>query len=194
MNTIVRQVPSALPMKSACVTIATPPISTPTHTMWVPSPRAKMLSRGCRGGRAITSRSPGSAVRASPGTPSVTRLIQRMWIGSSGIGRPRNGAKKIVTISPALLLIVYLMNLRMLSKIRRPSRTAFTIVAKSSSRRIMSDASLETSVPVMPMATPMSARFSAGASFTPSPVIATKWPLSWSASTIWSFCAGATRA
>jgi hypothetical protein len=48
-----------------------------------------------------------------------------------------------------------------------------TIVAKLSSVRIIAAASFETSVPVIPIAMPMSARLSAGASFTPSPVIAT---------------------
>ena len=47
------------------------------------------------------------------------------------------------------------------------------MVEKSSSVRIITAASLETSVPVMPIATPMSARLSAGASLTPSPVMAT---------------------
>ena len=61
----------------------------------------------------------------------------------------------------------------MLAKMPRPSRTAATMVAKLSSARIMSAASLVTSVPVMPIATPMSADFSAGASLTPSPVMAT---------------------
>ena len=51
------------------------------------------------------------------------------------------------------------------------------MVAKLSSVRIITAASFETSVPVMPIATPMSAFLSAGASFTPSPVIATMWPL-----------------
>jgi len=37
-------------------------------------------------------------------------------------------------------------------------------------------ASLVTSVPVIPIAIPMSALFSAGASLTPSPVVATMWP------------------
>ncbi len=46
----------------------------------------------------------------------------------------------------------------------------------------------------MPMATPMSARFNAGASLTPSPVMATNCPLSCRALTIFSFCSGATRA
>ena len=38
-------------------------------------------------------------------------------------------------------------------------------------------------MPVMPIATPMFACFSAGASFTPSPVIATTWPFACSART-----------
>lgn len=47
---------------------------------------------------------------------------------------------------------------------------------KSSSTRIMLAASLLTSVPVCPMAIPMSADFRATASFTPSPVMATIAP------------------
>ena len=49
---------------------------------------------------------------------------------------------------------------------------------KSSSTRIMLAASLLTSVPVCPMAMPMSADFRATASFTPSPVMATIAPVS----------------
>jgi hypothetical protein len=52
----------------------------------------------------MTLRSAGSAARASPGSPSVTRLIQRIWIASSGTGMPRNGARKIVQISPELVV------------------------------------------------------------------------------------------
>jgi hypothetical protein len=44
------------------------------------------------------------------------------------------------------------------------------------------------------MATPMSAVFSAGASLTPSPVIATTTPRRCSASTMRSLCSGLTRA
>ena len=69
-----------------------------------------------------------------------------------------------------------------------------TIVAKLSSARIMSAASRVTSVPVMPIAMPMSADFSAGASLTPSPVIATMCPSACSAFTMRSLCSGATRA
>ena len=55
-------------------------------------------------------------------------------------------------------------------------------------------ASRATSVPRPPMAMPMCAAFSAGASFTPSPVIATTSPFAFSASTSRSFCSGTTRA
>ena len=58
----------------------------------------------------------------------------------------------------------------------KPSRTASTMVAKLSLARIIRAASLVTSVPLIPIATPMSAAFSAGASLTPSPVIATMLP------------------
>ena len=64
----------------------------------------------------------------------------------------------------------------MLPKTPRPSSTAATIEAKLSSVSVIAAASLVTSVPVMPMAMPMSAFLSAGASLTPSPVIATEWP------------------
>src|SRR4029453_19396968 len=49
----------------------------------------------------------------------------------------------------------------------RPCSTATTSVAKLSSVMTMSAASLATSVPLMPIATPMSAFRKAGASFTP---------------------------
>mmetsp|Transcript_16293 Transcript_16293/g.46273 ORF Transcript_16293/g.46273 Transcript_16293/m.46273 type:complete len:363 (-) Transcript_16293:1209-2297(-) len=60
----------------------------------------------------------------------------------------------------------------------RPSSTAPTMVEKLSSARTKSEASLATSVPVMPMAMPMSAILRAGASLTPSPVMATTSPAS----------------
>ncbi len=64
----------------------------------------------------------------------------------------------------------------MLSKIPRPSRIPATMLAKLSSARTMSAASRVTAVPVRPMAIPMCASRSAGASFTPSPVMATTAP------------------
>ena len=76
----------------------------------------------------------------------------------------------------------------------RPFSTAFTIVAKLSSVKTIAAASLETSVPVIPIATPIFACFRAGASFTPSPVIATILPRSCHARTIRILCSGETRA
>ena len=76
----------------------------------------------------------------------------------------------------------------------RPSSTPATIVVKLSSLSTRSAASRATSVPLRPMATPMLARRSAGASLTPSPVTATKCPADCAASTIASFCSGVTRA
>ena len=55
-------------------------------------------------------------------------------------------------------------------------------------------ASLATSVPVFPIAIPISACFNAGASLTPSPVEATTSPFAWQFLTIRYFCSGATRA
>ena len=68
------------------------------------------------------------------------------------------------------------------------------MVAKLSSVSTMPAASLATSVPVMPMATPMSACFRAGASLTPSPVMATRLPRSCQARTMRILCSGDTRA
>ena len=68
------------------------------------------------------------------------------------------------------------------------------IVAKLSSTKIIAEASFETSVPVIPMATPMSAFFRAGASFTPSPVIATILPFFCQASTMRILFSGETLA
>ena len=52
-------------------------------------------------------------------------------------------------------------------------KTASTMVAKLSSVRVISAAPFATSVPVIPIAQPISAAFNAGASFTPSPVMET---------------------
>lgn len=59
------------------------------------------------------------------------------------------------------------------SKMFRPHFMAVTIELKLSSNKMMPDAYLATYVPVIPMAKPISALFKAGASFVPSPVIAT---------------------
>mmetsp|Transcript_75268 Transcript_75268/g.176642 ORF Transcript_75268/g.176642 Transcript_75268/m.176642 type:complete len:219 (-) Transcript_75268:45-701(-) len=71
-----------------------------------------------------------------------------------------------------------------------PSSTAATIVEKLSSARTMSADSLATSVPVIPIAMPMSACLRAGASLTPSPVIATISPSCFRIFTISCLCFG----
>jgi hypothetical protein len=58
-----------------------------------------------------------------------------------------------------------------------PHITAFTIELKLSSSKIIAAAYLATYVPAIPMANPTSAFFKAGASFVPSPVTATTYPL-----------------
>ncbi len=77
---------------------------------------------------------------------------------------------------------------------RRPSFTALAIVWKLSSAKTISAACLVTSLPLIPMAIPTSAFFSAGASFTPSPVIPTISPLFCNAVTIRNLCSGVVRA
>jgi hypothetical protein len=64
-------------------------------------------------------------------------------------------------------------NFLMQSKIFLPYFTAVMILPKLSSSKIMPAASLATYVPAIPIANPISDFFKAGASFVPSPVIAT---------------------
>lgn len=61
----------------------------------------------------------------------------------------------------------------MQSKIFLPHFIAVTIELKLSSNRIIPEAYFATYVPAIPIAKPISAFFNAGASFVPSPVIAT---------------------
>ena len=68
------------------------------------------------------------------------------------------------------------------------------IVENLSSIRIIFAALLATSVPFLPIATPTSAAFSAGASLTPSPVIATTSPRACHALTMRILSSGETRA
>ncbi len=75
-------------------------------------------------------------------------------------------------ISPTFDDSRYIKYFLMLPKMARPSSTAATMDAKLSSVSVIAAASRVTSVPVMPIAMPMSAFLSAGASLTPSPVMA----------------------
>mmetsp|Transcript_88069 Transcript_88069/g.179922 ORF Transcript_88069/g.179922 Transcript_88069/m.179922 type:complete len:259 (-) Transcript_88069:2420-3196(-) len=129
------------------------------------------------------------------GTISVPKSMHRINTVLRGSGvrtvmKHRKGA-----ISGMLEDRVYAMDFFKLSKIRRPSSTPRTMEAKLSSSRIMSAASRATLVPTMPMATPISAFFRAGASLTPSPVTATiSFSSFWNLLTISSFWMGDVRA
>ncbi len=116
-----------------------------------------------------------------------------MCAGSNGIGIPIASAPPTTTISVKDVDSKYATIFRKLSIIRLPSSIAATIVEKLLSSKISPDASFATSVPD-PSATPMLAARSAGASFTPSPVIATISPCAWSMRTIRSLCSGSMRA
>src|ERR1051325_8842493 len=79
---------------------------------------------GRRGGRAIRSGALGSAANANAGTPSVTRFIQRIWIGRSGSGRPSSVANSIINTSLTLHDNRKWTVFRILSNTPRPSSTA----------------------------------------------------------------------
>ena len=81
-----------------------------------------------------------------------------------------------------------------LSYILLPSDIATVIVLKLSSSKIISAVSFVTSVPLLPIPIPTLASFIAGASFTPSPVIATTLPIFWKDSTICNLFSGLTLA
>ena len=137
--------------------------------------RSARVSNGCRGsrgGRRITAPSLGSKASGRPSSVSV-RLIHNNCSASTGSGRPNTTAVMSNSASAKLVGMIHTINLVRLSNTPRPSSTAASILAKLSSASTMSAALRATSVPPIPIATPMSACFSAGASFTPSPVIAT---------------------
>ena len=108
---------------------------------------------------------------ASAGKQSVTRFIHRRCTGFN-IVKPMSVAAKMLITSLMFEPRRNWIALRILSYILRPSSTAPTMVAKLSSASTISATFLVTSVPVMPMPTPISALFMLGASFTPSPVMA----------------------
>ena len=120
-------------------------------------------------------------------------MIHNNWIGVNGVGIGNNDPIVIVNIAPIFVDNWNFKNLLMLSKIVLPSFIEETIVAKLSSCMIISADSFVTSVP-LPIATPIEAFLSAGASFTPSPVIDTISPWFWRTSMILLFCSGYTLA
>mmetsp|Transcript_8943 Transcript_8943/g.20556 ORF Transcript_8943/g.20556 Transcript_8943/m.20556 type:complete len:238 (+) Transcript_8943:1388-2101(+) len=107
----------------------------------------------------------------------MMRFTHKSWIALSGESPSTQAPRKAITIATKLTVSWNCRNLQMLSYTQRPHLTAITIELKLSSIRMMSDASLATSVPAIPIEKPTSAFLSAGASLVPSPVTATTWAL-----------------
>ena len=138
--------------------------------------------------------SAGSMPIAMAGSESVSRLINSRCTGANGTGRAARDVYNTERIPAMLPDSRNLMAFFMLRYTFRPLATALMMVAKLSSVSIMAAASLETSVPVMPIATPMSAFLRAGASLTPSPVMAVMEPRLCHASTMRILFSGETLA
>ena len=156
-------------------------------------PPANTPSRALLGFCFIELPSPASIPSARAGSESVIRLIQSRWAGFKIV------KLSIVAISIDSTSLMFVasrncIDFRIFEYILRPSSTAATMVAKLSSASIMSATFLVTSVPVMPIPMPMSADFMAGASLTPSPVMAVTMLLARHAFTILTLCSGCTRA
>ena len=152
------------------------------------------MRRGSRGGQSITAGSGGSKASVRPSAAAVAMLIHRICAGVIGSTMPKAIAAMMTSDSVPFVGRFQAITFLMLPEIVRPSRTAATMVAKLSSASTTRAASLAASVPFSPIATPTSARFRAGASLTPSPVIATTRPSACSASIRRSLCSGAARA
>ena len=85
------------------------------------------------------------------------------------------------------------MDLSILANMMRPSRTAATTVAKLSSARTMSAASLATSVPTRPMAAPISALLQRRGVIDPVPRHGYDLSMGLPARTMRTLCSGETR-
>mmetsp|Transcript_3213 Transcript_3213/g.7560 ORF Transcript_3213/g.7560 Transcript_3213/m.7560 type:complete len:226 (-) Transcript_3213:2402-3079(-) len=150
--------------------------------------------RGCRGFLCMSEASAGCAAYAMAVQMSVPMSMRITCTVVSATGMPSNCAK-VGNAWGILEHIVYSTDFRKFSAQRRPCSMPAATLCRSSSNRTMSAASLATSVPRMPIAIPTSASFNAGASFTPSPVMATIWPENcWYACTMACLLSGETLA
>ena len=141
------------------------------------------------GGRCMISGAAISNPRPISGIPEVIMIIQRISTGAKGNTETLFSSLKTRPMRRVQAWAMFSaktcrMNFWILSNIRRPSSTAFRMEAKLSSVKTMSEASLATSDPAIPIAIPTSDRFKLGESLTPSPVMATKALRRWRASII----------
>ena len=131
----------------------------------------------------------GSRASTNDGIPIVKTLVNVIWMGINGVLKNKNN------IASKVEYIVFTKNNDaerwILFIERRPSRTTFGIDEKSEFNSTNCETFLAASLPFA-ITTLQSASFSAKTSFTPSPVIATVCPCSFSAQIISFFCIGET--
>ena len=195
-NTTVR--PSAMLQPWACSQACAPSSSAatpaPCSSAGHSARRAKGESATARGGRCMMSGASGSASKTMEQAGSMSSSISTMCTGSSSAGQCSSVGASASAMMGTCTANTKRVALRTLSSMRRPWRMAATIWAKLSCSSTSAAASRATSVPRSPMAMPTCAALSAGASFTPSPVMATTAPSSRSSRTRRSLCAGLRRA
>lgn len=117
----------------------------------------------------------GYVAKARDAKVSMIKLTHNIWIGFKGDYFKIAAPEKAITNATMLTVSWNCKNFLIESKIFRPHFIAVTIDLKLSSSKIIPEASLAIYVPVIPIANPISAFLRAGASFVPSPVIATTW-------------------
>mmetsp|Transcript_11501 Transcript_11501/g.28967 ORF Transcript_11501/g.28967 Transcript_11501/m.28967 type:complete len:308 (+) Transcript_11501:179-1102(+) len=146
------------------------------------------------GGRLRSSGVGCSVARAKAAIVSMIRFTHRSCTAFNGLLPLEIAPMNAIATAATLTVSWNCTNLRMESNTLRPHMTAFTMDEKLSSSKMMSDAFLATSVPMMPMAKPTSASRSCGASLVPSPVTATTSPCPLRSSTRRSLSSGEQRA
>mmetsp|Transcript_44658 Transcript_44658/g.112543 ORF Transcript_44658/g.112543 Transcript_44658/m.112543 type:complete len:267 (-) Transcript_44658:1927-2727(-) len=159
--------------------------------------RQRMRFRMCSslpGGR-VSRSSVGFVVpRASAASVSMIRLIHSSCTGRRGEPLSASAATRTSSMDVKLMTSWNCRKQRMLSRMRRPHTTERTMDLKLSSMMMMSDASLASSVPAIPIARPTWAARRAAASLVPSPVTATTSPMDFSVTTSLCLSVGDERA
>ena len=193
---MVRASVSSAPRAIASSCMPKTPIANSVDTKTIRQARnpERIGSPAGRGARRITSGSGGSKASAIASATELTMFTHNICTGVIGRATPARIAAIRHIDSPPLTGSRNMMAFLRLSYTARPARTASAMVAKLSSASTISAASFAASLPLPPIAMPTSARFRAGASLTPSPVIATTAPSACRACTRRSLCSGLVRA
>lgn len=91
-----------------------------------------------------------SVARASEASVSMIRLTQSIWTALSGESWMKHAPKNATMTATTFTVSWNCRNLAIESYTLRPHMTALTMLVKLSSVKMISDASLATSVPAMP--------------------------------------------